>query len=419
MAKFIIEGGNVLVGDVTVSGGKNAVLPIMAASIMADSPCVLHNAPNLIDVKVMTEMLREIGVIVEKSNSAKQTLNIDPTSLNSHVVNETLVRQVRSSIFLMGPLTAKLGKAKMSYPGGCNIGLRPIDQHLKGLRALGVNFTKAHGQIIAVANRLRGTDIHLDIPSVGATENTMMCAVLANGVTIIRNAAKEPEIVDLQNFLNTMGAKIHGAGTDIIRIEGVKHLKGCEYTIMPDRIEVGTLMIASAITEGDIYLRNALPEHVQAVISKLREAGTIISFQNNGIRVKGSPEIKPIDLMTLPYPGFPTDIQPQMMALTSIAKGTSVISETIFESRFKQAEELGRMGAKIRTEGRTAIIKGVPNLSGAKVVSSDLRSGASLVLAGLSAEGKTTVSNIENVDRGYERLEQKLTALGATISRVK
>ncbi len=419
MAKFIIEGGNVLVGDVTVSGGKNAVLPIMAASIMADSPCVLHNAPNLIDVKVMTEMLREIGVIVEKSNSAKQTLNIDPTSLNSHVVNETLVRQVRSSIFLMGPLTAKLGKAKMSYPGGCNIGLRPIDQHLKGLRALGVNFTKAHGQIIAVANRLRGTDIHLDIPSVGATENTMMCAVLANGVTIIRNAAKEPEIVDLQNFLNTMGAKIHGAGTDIIRIEGVKHLKGCEYTIMPDRIEVGTLMIASAITEGDVYLRNALPEHVQAVISKLREAGTIISFQNNGIRVKGSPEIKPIDLMTLPYPGFPTDIQPQMMALTSIAKGTSVISETIFESRFKQAEELGRMGAKIRTEGRTAIIKGVPNLSGAKVVSSDLRSGASLVLAGLSAEGKTTVSNIENVDRGYERLEQKLTALGATISRVK
>ncbi|HHY11023.1 MAG TPA: UDP-N-acetylglucosamine 1-carboxyvinyltransferase [Firmicutes bacterium] len=417
MSEFIITGGSKLDGEIAVSGGKNAVLPIMAASVMAGSPCILHNAPDLVDVRVMSEILRGLGAVVKRVNLEGQSIYIDPTTMNSHVVDEGLMRQVRSSIFLMGPLVARMGKARVSYPGGCDIGQRPIDQHLKGLKALGVSFSEAHGHITAEGPELSGVDIHLDIPSVGATENIMMCASMANGVTVIRNAAKEPEIVDLQGFLNAIGAKVRGAGTDVIRIEGVRNVGGCEYTVMPDRIEVGTLMVAAAITAGDIYLRNAVAEHVQAVTSKLREVGTTVSILGKGIRVRGSHKRRPTDLKTLPYPGFPTDMQPQMMALLSIAEGTSVISETVFESRFKQAEELGRMGARIRTEGRTAIIKGVPRLSGARVESSDLRSGASLVLAGLSAEGRTIVSGIENVDRGYERLEDKLAALGAGIIR--
>lgn len=416
MAEFVITGGNRLSGDIAVSGGKNAVLPIMAASVMANSPCILHNAPDLVDVKVMSEILRSLGVAVERINSGR-SLYIDPTNLHSSVVDDKLMRQVRSSIFLIGPLVAKVGRATVSYPGGCDIGQRPIDQHLKGLSALGVVFEEAHGNIIAEARKLQGTDIHLDIPSVGATENIMMCAALTPGVTIIRNAAKEPEIVDLQNFLNSMGAKIRGAGTDVIRIEGVSSLRGCEHMVMPDRIEVGTLMVAAAITQGDIYITNAVAEHVQAVTSKLREVGVKVTVPGKGIRATGSGRPKATDVKTLPYPGFPTDMQPQMMALLSIADGTSVITETIFESRFKQAEELGRMGARIRTEGRTAIIKGVPRLTGARVVSSDLRSGASLVLAGLAADATTVVSGIENIDRGYERLELKLAALGARIIR--
>ncbi len=416
MSEFFITGGNRLEGDIAVSGGKNAVLPIMAASVMARTPCVLHNAPDLVDVRVMSDILRSLGAVVERVNSG-QSLYIDPSNINSWVVDETLMRQVRSSIFLIGPLVARTGKAIVSYPGGCDIGQRPIDQHLKGLSALGVVFDEAHGNIAAEAPKLQGADIHLDIPSVGATENIMMCATSADGVTVIRNAAKEPEIVDLQGFLNSMGARIRGAGTDVIRIEGVEALRGCEHMVMPDRIEVGTLMVASAITAGDIYISNAVAEHVQAVTSKLREVGMTVSILNKGIRVTGSHRRRPTDVKTLPYPGFPTDMQPQMMALLSIAEGTSVISETVFESRFKQAEELGRMGARIRTEGRTAIIKGVPRLSGARVVSTDLRSGASLVLAGLAAQGTTIVSGIEHVDRGYERLESKLAALGAKITR--
>jgi UDP-N-acetylglucosamine 1-carboxyvinyltransferase len=416
MSEFFITGGNRLEGDIAVSGGKNAVLPIMAASVMARTPCVLHNAPDLVDVRVMSDILRSLGTVVERVNSGR-SLYIDPSNINSWVVDETLMRQVRSSIFLIGPLVARTGKAIVSYPGGCDIGQRPIDQHLKGLSALGVVFDEAHGNIAAEAPKLQGADIHLDIPSVGATENIMMCATLADGVTVIRNAAKEPEIVDLQGFLNSMGARIRGAGTDVIRIEGAEALRGCEYMVMPDRIEVGTLMVASAITAGDIYISNAVAEHVQAVTSKLREVGMTVSILNKGIRVTGSHRRRPTDVKTLPYPGFPTDMQPQMMALLSIAEGTSVISETVFESRFKQAEELGRMGARIRTEGRTAIIKGVTRLSGARVVSTDLRSGASLVLAGLAAQGTTIVSGIEHVDRGYERLESKLAALGAKITR--
>jgi UDP-N-acetylglucosamine 1-carboxyvinyltransferase len=305
----------------------------------------------------------------------------------------------------------------VSYPGGCDIGSRPIDLHIKGLKALGASFEEEHGQIMGARDQWNAVDVHLDVPSVGATENIMMGACLARGVTVIRNAAKEPEIVDLQGFLNAMGARVRGAGTDVVRIEGVERLHGAEYTIMPDRIEVGTFMVASAITRGDVVIENAVAEHVQAVIAKLREVGASVVV-NSGIRVVCKERPRPTDVKTLPFPGFPTDMQPQMMALLSTAEGTSVITETIFDSRFRQAEELGRMGARIRTEGRTAIIKGVPRLSGALVEACDLRSGASLVLAGLSAEGRAVVNGVHNIDRGYQGLETKLSALGASISRI-
>jgi len=415
MVRFVIEGRRKLSGEIAVSGAKNAVLPMMAASVMADSPCVLHNVPNLTDVKIMADILRGLGVKVEFSGS---TMYLDPRSMDRHVVDEMLMRQVRSSIFLMGPLLGKVGKVQVSYPGGCDIGQRPIDLHIKGLKALGASFIEKHGQIMAERDRWNGIDIHLDIPSVGATENIMMGAALAKGVTVIRNAAKEPEIVDLQGFLNTMGARIRGAGTDVIRVEGVEKVRGAEYSVMPDRIEVGTFMVAASITLGEILIQNAIAEHVQAVISKLREIGAEVIETPRGLLVRQSSRAKATDVKTLPYPGFPTDMQPQMMALLSTADGTSVITETIFDSRFKQAEELSRMGAKIRIEGRTAIIKGVPSLSGAMVEASDLRSGASLVLAGLAAEGQTVVGAIHNLDRGYESFERKLSALGANIERV-
>lgn len=418
MTKFVVQGGTPLEGVVTASGAKNAILPMLAASIMANSPCVFHNAPHLSDVNTMLRILERMGAKVERGGKDGSSLYVDPSSMDSYVVDEMLMRQVRSSIFLMGPLLGKMKKAQVSYPGGCDIGQRPIDLHLKGLKALGAKFAEAHGQIIAERANWTGTDIHLDIPSVGATENIMMGACLAEGVTVIRNAAKEPEIVDLQGFLNAMGARVRGAGTDVVRIEGVGSLNGAAYTVMPDRIEVGTLMIAAAMTRGNVLICNGVIEHVQAAVAKLREVGALVTVNGEGVRVRGVQHLRPTDLKTLPYPGFPTDMQPQMMALLSIADGTSVITETIFDSRLKQAEELGRMGARIRTEGRTAIIKGVPRLSGAHVEATDLRSGASLVIAGLAAEGRTVVGGIRSVDRGYERLELKLSSLGASVTRV-
>lgn len=419
MSRFVIDGPVRLRGTALAGGAKNAVLPIMAASVMASGPCVLHNAPDLTDVRTMALILQDLGAKVERTGPDGSTLIIDPRTIDRHVVDEMLMRQVRSSVFLMGPLLGRLGRVQVSYPGGCDIGQRPIDLHIKGLKALGASFLEEHGHIIAGRDRWEGIDIHLDMPSVGATENIMMGACLASGVTVIRNAAKEPEIVDLQGFLNSMGGKVRGAGTDVIRIEGVNSLRGAEYSIMVDRIEVGTLMVAAAITGGEVLIPNAVSEHVQAVTSKLREVGAEVVFNGHGVRVTSRGRPRATDLKTLPYPGFPTDMQPQMMALLSIAEGTSVITETIFDSRFKQAEELGRMGARIRTEGRTAIIKGVPGLSGARVEATDLRSGASLVLAGLCAEGRTVVCGVHNVDRGYQRLEQKLASLGAKIARVE
>ncbi|MGE5578532.1 MAG: UDP-N-acetylglucosamine 1-carboxyvinyltransferase [Bacillota bacterium] len=419
MSRFVIDGPVRLHGTALAGGAKNAVLPIMAASVMASEPCILHNAPDLTDVRTMALILKDLGAKVERSGPDGSTLIIDPRTIDRHVVDEMLMRQVRSSVFLMGPLLGRMGRVQVSYPGGCDIGQRPIDLHIKGLKALGASFLEEHGHIIAGRDRWEGVDIHLDMPSVGATENIMMGACLASGVTVIRNAAKEPEIVDLQGFLNCMGGKVRGAGTDVVRIEGVDSLKGAEYSVMVDRIEVGTLMVAAAITGGDVLIPNAVSEHVQAITSKLREVGAEVVFNGHGIRVAARGRPRATDLKTLPYPGFPTDMQPQMMALLSIAEGTSVITETIFDSRFKQAEELGRMGARIRTEGRTAIIKGVPRLSGARVEATDLRSGASLVLAGLCAEGRTVVCGVHNVDRGYQRFEEKLASLGAKVARVE
>ncbi|HHY35318.1 MAG TPA: UDP-N-acetylglucosamine 1-carboxyvinyltransferase [Firmicutes bacterium] len=418
MARFVIEGGIPIKGSVSVSGAKNAVLPMMAASVMASKPCLIQNAPHLVDVEIMAAILTSIGVHVRWTGVTGNDLYIDPSGLRSHVVDEALMRKVRSSIFLMGPLLARLGKVEVSHPGGCDIGPRPIDLHLKGLRAMGAQFEESHGRILGVAGSWKGVDIHLDIPSVGATENIMMGACLAEGLTIIRNAAKEPEVVDLQGFLNSMGASVRGAGTDVIRVEGLKSLKGAVYSVMPDRIEAGTFMAMAAITGGEIWIRNAIAEHVQAVIAKLRETGTAVIEKPNGLFVKGPRRPLPTDVKTLPYPGFPTDMQPQMMALLTLADGTSVITETVFDSRFKQAEELGRMGARIRVDGRTAIIKGVPALSGAQVEATDLRSGASLVLAALAAEGVTVVTGIHNMDRGYEKFEDKIKALGGSITRV-
>lgn len=416
--RFVIQGGQRLTGAVAISGSKNAVLPMMAASVLTDQPCLLEGAPVLRDVAVMGEILRRLGAQVEWEKAGN--LRLEAKSLATWEIREDLSRQMRSSIFLMGPLLARLGKVKVAYPGGCAIGPRPIDLHLRGLELLGARLRERHGYIYGEASELRGQEIHLDFPSVGATENIMMAAVLARGVTVLRNAAKEPEIVDMQNFLNAMGARVTGAGTDTIRVEGVAELGGCRHQVIPDRIEAGTLMVAAAITGGEVTLENVIPEHLEAVMAKLRETGARISRVGEGrLKVRGSRPVRATDFKTLPYPGFPTDMQPQVMSLMCVAEGTSVITETIFENRFKHAEELRRLGAQIKVEGRTAVVKGVPALFGALVEATDLRSGAALVLAGLAAEGTTAVEGIPHLDRGYERMEEKLRSLGARVERIR
>lgn len=420
MHKFVIEGGRSLRGAVRVSGAKNAILPMLAATVLVSEECVLHDVPLLRDTHVMMDILSRLGVNIEQRDSPgmRGTLKVHAGNLITCEVQENLTREMRSSIFLMGPLLGRLGRVRVAYPGGCLLGPRPIDLHLRGLEALGAEIREKAGYIDAETRGLKGAEIHLDFPSVGATENIMMAAVLASGTTSIRNAAKEPEIVDLQNFLNSMGARIKGAGTDIVRIEGVSSLHGTHHTVIPDRIEAGTFLVAAAITRGELELENVIPEHMDAVIAKLREAGATIEEGRDRIWIKGPVQIKATDFKTLPYPGFPTDMQPQMMALMTVANGTSVITETIFESRFKQAEELRRMGANIKMDGRTAIVKGVRALSGAAVEAPSLREGASLVLAGLAAEGTTTVEGVQHIDRGYEYLEEKLRSVGARIRRL-
>ncbi|GBF34452.1 UDP-N-acetylglucosamine 1-carboxyvinyltransferase [Desulfocucumis palustris] len=415
MAKFMIVGGHRLQGKISVSGSKNASLPILAATLLNPGESVIHGVPLLKDVEVMIEVLQYLGARVTREGS---TVRVNAAAINCWDVSEELTRKMRASNLVLGPMLSRFKKITISHPGGCDIGSRPMNLHLKGLANMGARITEKFGYITAEANCLAGSEIHLDMPSVGATENIMMAAVLGKGVTIIRNAAREPEIVDLQNFLNKMGADVKGAGTDIIKIKGVASLGGTEHTVIPDRIEAGTHMIAAAITGGDVTVANVIPEHVESLIAKLKETGAQITVGDDTLRVTSRGRPLAVDIKTLFYPGFPTDLQPQIMALLTAADGTSIISEMVFENRYKHVSELRRMGADIKVEGQIAIIKGVTKLSGAVVEASDLRAGAALVLAALSAENGSVVEHIEHIDRGYERLERKYSALGARIIRV-
>jgi len=412
LQNLLIRGGNSLKGQVRISGSKNAILPIMAASILSHGEIILNGVPDLEDIKVMSEVLEILGATIQRR---KDVLIINCANIDSFEVPEHISRKMRASNLVMGALLSRFGRAKVAYPGGCAIGSRPMDLHLKGFNSLGYEITDEYGYMSGINRIAAGKEIMLDFPSVGATENIIMAAALIPGTTIIRNAAREPEIIDLQNFLNRMGAKIRGAGLDCIRVEGVTRLGGVEHTVIPDRIEAGTFMTAAAITRGDIYLDNVIHEHIQPTIAKLRETGAEIMLNSSGIRIIGSKKIRSTDIKTMPYPGFPTDMQPQFMALLSVAKGTSIMVETIFENRFMHVPELRRMGADIKIEGRVAIIKGKNHLEGAAVEATDLRAGAALILAGLYAEGETRLSHLEHIERGYDNIHLKLQSLGADI----
>jgi len=417
LQKIIINGGIKLKGEVKISGAKNAALPIMAASLLAQSECIIHNVPRLMDVATMGKLITYLGAEV-KGIEENNTISINTKALVKSDAPYELVKTMRASVLVLGPLIVRCGEAKVSLPGGCAIGARPINLHLMGLEKMGAEIKLEHGYVRLKAKRLKGAKIYLDISTVTGTENLMMAAVLAKGATVIENAACEPEVVDLANFLNKMGAKVFGAGTDVITIEGVDSLKGTEYRVMPDRIEAGTYAAASAITEGDVLLKSCMPKHLDAVISKLRETGAEVTEEADSMRVKRKGRLKASDVKTLPYPGFPTDMQAQFMALMSLAEGTSIITETIFENRFTHVSELKRMGADIKIQGNTAVVKGAARLSGAPVMATDLRASASLIIAGLAAEGETEVSRIYHLDRGYEMIEEKMSALGAKIKRV-
>ncbi|GIO07390.1 UDP-N-acetylglucosamine 1-carboxyvinyltransferase 1 [Brevibacillus reuszeri] len=416
MDKIIVRGGKALTGNVKVSGAKNAVLPIIAASILAEEgTCVISDVPALDDVRTICDLLKTMGISLTYDH---EVLTINASKLTSVEASYELVRKMRASFLVMGPLLARKGKARVALPGGCAIGTRPIDQHLKGFEAMGAKIEIGQGFIEAtVQGRLKGAKIYLDIASVGATENIMMAAALAEGTTVIENAAEEPEIVDLANFLNRMGAKIRGAGTGSIRIEGVEKMTGCTHCVIPDRVEAGTFMVAAAITGGDVFVEGAICDHLKSVTAKLREMGVEVDEQENGIRVRRTGVLKAVDLKTLPYPGFPTDMQSQMMALLLVSEGTSIVTETVFENRFMHVEEFRRMNANIKIEGRSAIVEGGSKLTGSKVAATDLRAGAALVLAGLVSEGVTEVSALHHIDRGYVNFTEKLLALGADVER--
>ncbi|AHD03949.1 UDP-N-acetylglucosamine 1-carboxyvinyltransferase [Paenibacillus larvae] len=418
MSKIIVRGGRKLSGKVKVNGAKNAVLPIIAASLLAsEGESVIQDAPPLDDVLVINKVLESLGAKLEYTNNA---IRICANSIQTCEASYELVRKMRASFLVMGPLLARLGEARISLPGGCAIGTRPIDQHLKGFEAMGAEIELGQGYIEArVKGRLKRTKIYLDVASVGATENIIMAAVLAEGTTILENAAKEPEIVDLANYLNAMGAVVRGAGTGMIRIEGVEKLRGAVHTVIPDRIEAGTYMIAAAITKSDLYVEGAIGDHLRPVISKLQEMGVTVEEDENGIRVIGTDKpLKAVDVKTLPYPGFPTDMQSQMMALLMVADGTSLVSETVFENRFMHVDEFINMNAEIKVDGRTAIVTGNTKLKGAKVCATDLRAGAALILAGLVAEGETEITGLHHIDRGYVDIAATLNSVGADIQRV-
>jgi len=417
MAKILISGGEPLNGEVQISGAKNAVLPILAATLLADGPMEISNVPHLHDVTTTMELLGRMGV--QLTVDEKMRITVDPTTITSHVAPYDLVKTMRASILVLGPLVARFGAAEVSLPGGCAIGSRPVDQHIRGLRALGADIIVENGYIVAKAKRLRGARIVMDMVTVTGTENIMMAAVLAHGTTVIENAAQEPEVLDLANCLNMMGAHISGAGSATLVIEGVENLHGCSYEVLPDRIETGTFLVAGAISQGRVLAKRARPDTLDAVLSKLEESGAHVNTGPDWIEVdmRGN-RPKAVNLTTAPYPAFPTDMQAQFIALNAAAEGVGIVTETVFENRFMHIQELQRLGADIRVEGNTAISRGVTTMSGAPLMATDLRASASLVLAGLVASGETTVDRIYHIDRGYENIEEKLSGLGAKIRRL-
>ena len=416
MEQYVIKGGNPLVGEVEIGGAKNAALAILAAAIMTDETVTIENLPNVRDINVLLNAIEGIGARVERIN--KHKVKINGAFINDLSVDYEFIKKIRASYYLLGALLGKYKKAEVALPGGCDIGSRPIDLHIKGFRALGAEVDIQHGLISAHADALNGTHIYLDKVSVGATINIMMAASMAEGKTIIENAAKEPHVVDVANFLNSMGANIRGAGTDVIRIVGVEKLHKTEYSIIPDQIEAGTVMFAAAATKGDVTVKNVIPKHLEATTAKLIEAGCEVEEFDDAVRVVSSKPLRHTQVTTLAYPGFPTDMQPQMAVVLGIAQGTSTVTESIFENRFKYVDELTRMGADIKVESNIAIINGVKNYTGARVSAPDLRAGAALVIAGLSAEGITTVDDIYFIERGYEDFDKKLQSLGAQIEKV-
>ena len=416
MEQYVIKGGNPLVGEVEIGGAKNAALGIIVAAIMADEPVLIENLPEVDDVKVLLDAIEGIGAVVERID--EHTVRINGAVINDVNVDDEYIRKIRGSYYLVGALLGKYKKAVVALPGGCQIGSRPIDQHLKGFEQLGATVTIHNGKIDAYAETLIGSHIYLDCPSVGATINIMMAACMAEGKTIIENPAKEPHIVDVANFLNSMGANIKGAGTDTIRIRGVERLHGSEYSIIPDQIEAGTYMIAAAATGGDVYIRNVIPKHLEAITAKLIEIGAKVEEYDDCVRVHSNGRMGYANVKTMPYPGFPTDMQPQMVTLLALSEGVSIVTETIFETRFKYISELRRMGSNINVEGNAAIITGVEGFTGATVSAPDLRAGAALVIAGLVADGFTTVEQIQYIERGYENFEDKIRGLGGFIEKV-
>ena len=416
MEQYAIKGGNPLVGEVEIGGAKNAALPIIAAALMSEETVHIDNLPDVRDTNVLLEAMQSIGVMIKREDRHRVT--IYPSRINNLVVDGEGVRRIRASYYFIGALLARYKKAEVALPGGCDIGCRAIDQHIKGFRALGADVNIEYGLIKAEAERLKGSHIYMDVVSVGATINIMMVAALAEGQTIIENAAKEPHVVDLANFLNSMGANIKGAGTDVIRIKGVSHLHGTDYAIIPDQIEAGTFMFAAAVTKGDVTVKNVIPKHLESITAKLLEIGCEIEESDDAVRVVAAKPLRHTQVKTLPYPGFPTDMQPQITVALALSKGTSIVTESIFENRFKYVDELTRMGANIKVEGNTAIVDGVSKYTGAKISAPDLRAGAALVLAALAADGYSVVEDIHYIQRGYEDFHLKLQSLGAQIDKV-
>ena len=416
MEQYIIKGGNPLVGEVEIGGAKNAALGILAAAIMADEPVLIENLPDVNDINVMLEAIEGIGAMVQRID--RHTVKINGNTIGDFSIDYDYIKKIRASYYLLGALLGKYKRAEVALPGGCNIGSRPIDQHLKGFRALGADVDIEYGKIVAEAEELKGTHLYFDVVTVGATINVMMAAAMADGLTIMENVAKEPHVVDVANFLNSMGANIKGAGTDVIRIKGVDTLHGTSYAVVPDMIEAGTYMFAAAATKGDVLVKNVIPKHLEATIAKLVEIGCEVEEFDDAVRVVSKGDLTSTHVKTLPYPGFPTDMQPQIGVTLALCKGTSIITESIFENRFKYLDELARMGANVKVEGNSATIEGVAEFSGARVSAPDLRAGAALCIAGLAADGITIVDDIVYIQRGYERFEEKLRSIGGIIERV-